>query len=77
MGGRAHLLPLGALQLFLHCCVVLGYRRQLSDVDPILYNKLLVGRVVVIGREAVQVVFVAHLVSSVGCDWHTVQALNN
>ena len=66
MGGHAHLLPLGSFQLFLHCCIVLGYRRQFSDVDPILYNKLLVGGVVVIGGEAVQVVLVAHFGSGLG-----------
>lgn len=61
-GGWTYLLPLGALQLFLHRCVVLGYRRQFSYINTDLDGNLLVGGVVVIGREAVQVqvVFVAH-----------------
>lgn len=62
-----HWLSLGTFELFLHRRIVLGDRGQFCDVESVLYCDLLVGRVVVVGREAVQVVFVdvAHRVFKV------------
>lgn len=60
VGEETHGLPLCAREFSLDGCVVFGYCGQCSDVDAALEECLLVGRVLVIGRKAVQAVLVAH-----------------